>query len=83
MEEGPAYHLDIAGLRDGAGEDDGQSWLCGRPWLGVHFDCCGVYARVYRNAEGTAYSGRCPHCTRRLSFRVGRGGTHARFFTAY
>ena len=85
MDQEPAYHLDIPGMGDSAADRPGRegNWLHGRPWLGVHFECCGVYARVYRNAEGTAYTGRCPRCTRRLSFRVGRSGTNARFFTAY
>ena len=44
-----------------------------RPFLGVQFDCCGAYARVYRNKEGTAYVGRCPRCMRSVSFQVGDG----------
>lgn len=54
----------------------------GRPWLGVFFRCCQVYARLYRNAAGTAYSGRCPRCGSEVSARVGPGGTSRRMFFA-
>lgn len=53
-----------------------------RPFVGVKFNCCGVYARVYRDADGKAYSGRCPKCGARVRLRVGEGGTDARFFEA-
>jgi hypothetical protein len=53
-----------------------------RPFLGVRFDCCNVYLRIYRNKEGTAYEGRCPKCLRRLSIPIGPGGSSNRFFTA-
>ena len=54
----------------------------GRPYLGVQFDCCNVYTRVYRNAEGTAYAGRCPRCGRELIVPIGPDGTDTRFFRA-
>lgn len=54
-----------------------------RPYLGVHFACCGVYARIYRNAEQTAYLGHCPRCTRRLQVNIAPGGSNQRFFTVY
>jgi len=52
-------------------------------FLGVHFACCDVYARVYINHDQTAYVGHCPRCAKRVQMRVGAEGTAARFFTVY
>lgn len=53
-----------------------------RPFLGVHFKCCNVYTRVYRDMGGGVYRGACPKCGRTVRFRVGEGGSSARFFEA-
>ncbi len=58
----------------------GGASRCSRPYLSVHFACCGVYLRIYRAADGKAYRGRCPKCGRPVSFQVGAGGTDCRFF---
>ncbi len=80
-EDTPPYHLDIEGLEDATPEARTRA-LRDRPWLGIHFECCGVYTRVYRNRDGTAYDGCCPNCTRRVHIGVGPGGDDTRFFTA-
>ena len=53
-----------------------------RPFIGILFECCHVYGRLYRRAVGTAYEGGCPRCARRLRIPVGSGGTSRRFFRA-
>ena len=74
----PDYYLDV----DGPEEDESKQSVQQRPWVGVRFDCCGVYVRLYRSAEGTIYRGRCPQCLRSVRLRVGPDGTSARFFRA-
>jgi hypothetical protein len=54
----------------------------GRKWLGVLFECCDVYYRIYRNAAGNAYEGRCPRCGLHLRIPISPDGTDARFFRA-
>lgn len=53
-----------------------------RRFVGVHFVCCDVYTRVYVNRDETAYEGNCPKCAKRVTLRIGPGGTDSRFFTA-
>ena len=87
MPEDQDYILDIGGLSD---QGDGYTAdpmaesgeTAGRPWIGMQFECCGVYTRIYRNREGTAYEGNCPRCARAVQVRVGAGGTSHRMFKA-
>lgn len=51
-------------------------------FLGIMFNCCNVYGRIYKNKEGNAYVGRCPRCMRSVKIPVGKGGTNRRFFSA-
>lgn len=62
--------------------DDDPAARESRPFLGVMFECCKVYARVYRNAAGTHYTGNCPRCAKGVRFRIGEGGQSGRFFSA-
>ncbi|TWT86761.1 hypothetical protein Mal64_35910 [Pseudobythopirellula maris] len=52
------------------------------PFVGVHFTCCDIYARVYRNHKQDAYAGNCPKCAKPIRLKIGAGGTSSRFFTA-
>jgi hypothetical protein len=54
-----------------------------KKFLGIMFECCNVYGRIYKNKEGTYYEGRCPRCMRLIKIRVGEGGVNQRFFKAY
>jgi hypothetical protein len=72
-------HLD---LTDGDGPPDQAGQSGGRRFVGVHFVCCDVYARVYINRDGSAYEGNCPRCAKRVRLRIGPDGTNARFFKA-
>ena len=53
-----------------------------KKFLGIYFECCNVYGRIYKNKEGTHYTGRCPKCLRSLSVPIGDGGVSTRFFRA-
>ena len=71
-------HLDLS-------SDDGDRPAANRQprrFLGVHFTCCGTYARVYINTSQTEYAGNCPKCGGRITFAIGPGGSDGRFFTA-
>jgi len=54
-----------------------------RRWLGIHFECCDVYSRIYKNKSGTTYVGFCPKCARKVRVPVGPDGTDSRFFSAH
>ena len=53
-----------------------------RKFLGVHYQCCNVYARAYMSADEKSYKGMCPRCGKRVMFTIGKGGTASRFFNA-
>jgi hypothetical protein len=64
--------------QNGAAEEENSS---ARPFLGVHFECCDVYLRLYRPKDRPYYQGRCPKCGKPVFIPVGSGGTSSRFFS--
>ena len=54
-----------------------------RKYIGIRFNCCGLYVRIYANKEGTAYEGRCPKCAKPVKLKIGEGGTNNRFFDVF
>lgn len=54
----------------------------GRRFVGVHFNCCDVYTRVYINRARSAYVGYCPKCAKQIRLKIGPGGSDSRFFSA-
>ena len=53
-----------------------------RPYLGVHYRCCNLYARAYLDATREAFVGTCPKCGRSIRMRVSPGGSSERFWSA-
>ena len=74
-------HLDLSSQPNVASPQPASATK--RPFVGVHFACCVVYARVYINRSKTAYLVYCPKCGKRARLTVGPGGTDQRIFTAY
>ncbi|HSA28362.1 MAG TPA: hypothetical protein P5159_17665 [Phycisphaerae bacterium] len=86
MPRDPDYIVDISGIEDPSSahsvDVNAGSEPSPRSWIGIKFDCCGTYARIYRNRDGTAYEGRCPRCLRPVEVGIGPGGTDQRMFRA-
>ncbi len=53
-----------------------------KKFLGILFECCNVYRRIYINKEKNAYEGRCPKCNGEVKVLIGSEGTDSRFFKA-
>ena len=64
-------------------EEDNNEQPQKRKFLGIWFQCCHVYGRLYPNKEGTKYTGRCPKCMRILNVDIdanSKKATNRRFF---
>ena len=53
-----------------------------KKFLGIMFECCNIYRRLYINKEGNAYEGYCPKCYAEVKVRIGNDGSDTRFFRA-
>ena len=51
-------------------------------FIGILFECCNIYRRIYINGEKNAYEGKCPKCNREIKVKIGTEGTESRFFSA-
>jgi len=63
-------------------EEDNQEQST-RKFIGVWFECCHTYGRLYKNKEGTMYRGRCPKCLRPVQVAINaesERATNRRFF---
>jgi len=80
MRDDRDYKVEISGVGGVTPEQKPATEIKGRPFISVHFACCNVYTRIYRDAEGKAYRGHCPRCAKKVHFAVGRGGTDCRVF---
>lgn len=62
--------------------DSQEPATAARPFIGIFFECCGVYARVYRAPDAGEYRGTCPKCLATVRAQVGPGGVSQRIFRA-
>ena len=53
-----------------------------KKFLGIMFECCNIYRRIYINKDGNAYEGRCPKCFGEVKVIIGRDGSEKRIFRA-
>ena len=53
-----------------------------KKFIGILFECCNVYRRIYINQEKNAYKGECPKCNGKVKVTIGPSGTDTRFFSA-
>ena len=51
-----------------------------KEFVGVLFECCNVYRRIYINKDGNGYEGRCPKCSNTVNIIIGPEGTSSQFF---
>ena len=64
-------------------DDTNEQQSAQRKFIGIWFECCHTYGRLYKNKEGNLYTGRCPKCLRMAQIRVdstSEKATNRRFF---
>lgn len=79
----PGRKIDIVSSAEPGTPTDGQgAHTAALPWIGVHFECCGVYTRISRRPEAKEYEGRCPRCGLPIRVGVGPDGVKTRLLRA-
>ncbi|MFH1068091.1 MAG: hypothetical protein V1794_00595 [Candidatus Glassbacteria bacterium] len=68
--------MDIKDSEDKTGKQRRQP----RPYIGITWECCKVYSRIYLNRKGSAYVGWCPRCGKRAQLDLSPTGSKSRFF---
>lgn len=51
-------------------------------FLGIYFECCSTYGRIYKDRSEKTYQGMCPRCGKKIVVPIGEEGTSSRFFVA-
>jgi len=49
-------------------------------FIGILFECCNIYRRIYMNKEKNAYEGKCPNAMERLRWRLDQAERRHVFF---
>ncbi len=74
--------FDISSVPESSNDPSSMRGREPRPFLGIRFQCCRTYGRIYRNDAKTTYTGKCPKCFARVTVPIGSGGNTSRFFNA-
>jgi len=53
-----------------------------REFIGVIFQCCRVYSRIYLDKKKKMFAGHCPRCGAKLNILISDSGSESRFFVA-
>jgi len=48
-------------------------------FIGILFECCNSYGRLYLRRDSAAFEGRCPRCYRMVRVPVSEDGIEAHF----
>ena len=51
-----------------------------RPFVGITFNCCNVYTRIYINKKRDAFVGWCPKCVQNVTLKISPDGDKSQFF---
>ncbi|HSG99881.1 MAG TPA: hypothetical protein VLB27_07525 [candidate division Zixibacteria bacterium] len=61
--------------------DNPQTGRPKREFVGVHFNCCNVYSRIYLNPQRPRQYGWCPRCGARVEIVLSPTGSDKKFFS--